>query len=114
LNYFGHPWEEHAVSPTTNYYACLHALAKSVAPHKVLEVGTAFGMSGAALVAACNPLELFISMDLGFFHKEYNFPESNLRFAERKVKGWCRRHGISPDKAQYFQAEFSTGWKVRQ
>jgi len=100
----GHPWEEHAVSPTTDYYACLHALAKSVAPHKVLEVGTAFGMSGAALVAACNPLELFISIDLGFFHKEYNFPESNLRFAERKIKGWCRRHGISPDKAQYFQA----------
>ena len=99
----GHPWAQHAASPFTNYYACLHALAATVKPSKILEIGTAFGMSGASLVKACNPLELFISVDLGFFHNEYNFPESNLKFAERKIQDWCVRQSISPDKAKYFQ-----------
>lgn len=99
----GHPWADHASSPTTNYYACLHGLAASVKPSRILEIGTAFGMSGASLVKACDQLELFISVDLGFFHQEYNFPESNIRFAERKIHDWCRRQGIPLDKARYFQ-----------
>lgn len=100
----GHPWAQHAASPVTSYYACLHALAALVRPSKILEIGTAFGMSGASLVRACDPLELFISVDLGFFHKEYNFPESNLSFAERKVRDWCRQQEISPERVRYFQA----------
>lgn len=100
----GHPWEKHASSPITTYYGCLNAIASSVSPRRILEIGTAFGMSGASLIRSCSRLERFISIDLGFFHKEYGFPVPNIEYASGKIHGWCRKNGIPESAAMYFQA----------
>lgn len=99
----GHPWEAHASSPVTTYYGCLNAIASSVSPSRILEVGTAFGMSGASLIRSCKRLERFISIDLGFFHKEYGFAVPNIDFAAGRIHGWCRKNGIPESAALYFQ-----------
>ncbi|MFZ2089446.1 MAG: radical SAM protein, partial [Desulfobaccales bacterium] len=100
----GHPWEHHAGAPTTTYYACLSALARSAQPRRILEIGTGFGLSAAALLSACDGLELFVSLDLGIFGDHYKFPESNLDFASRKIHAWCRKKGIPPERVRFFQA----------
>lgn len=100
----GHPWEHHVRSPSTNYYACLYALAKSVHPKRILEIGTGFGLSAAALLKACEMLELLVSLDLGIFGEQHGWAESNLVFARRTIHRWCTRQGIPPEKVKFFQA----------
>ncbi len=100
----GHPWEHHASAPTTTYYACLSALARSSRPRRILEIGTGFGLSAAALLSACDQVELFVSLDLGIFGDHYQFPESNLAFAARKIHAWSRPKGIPPERVKFFQA----------
>lgn len=99
----GHPWEHHAKSPTTTYYGCLSGLARSVRPRRILEIGTGFGLSAAALLSACDQVELFVSLDLGIFANQYQFPESNLAFAARKIHAWGRKRGIPPERVRFFQ-----------
>lgn len=100
----GHPWEHHASSPVTTYYACLYALALSVKPRRVLEIGTGFGLSSAALLKACEQLEIFVSLDLGIFSQEYGFGENNLAFARQKALAWCSRQGVPADRVKFLQA----------
>lgn len=100
----GHPWEHHAGSPLTTYYACLAAVARSGRPRRILEIGTGFGLSAAALLSACDQVELFVSLDLGIFADQYQFKESNLTFAARKIHAWCEKRGIPPERVKFFQA----------
>jgi radical SAM superfamily enzyme YgiQ (UPF0313 family)/predicted O-methyltransferase YrrM/GT2 family glycosyltransferase len=100
----GHPWEHHANSPVTTYYACLAALAQSCRPRRILEIGTGFGLSAAALLHACDQVELFVSLDLGIFADEYQFKESNLAFAARKIHAWCQKRGVPPERVRFFRA----------
>ena len=99
----GHPWEHHANSPVTTYYACLAALARSARPRRILEIGTGFGLSAAALLSACDQVGLFVSLDLGIFADEYQFPESNLTFAARKIHTWGQKQGLPPERIKFFQ-----------
>ena len=100
----GHPWEHHAQSPATTYYACLSALASHSRPRRILEIGTGFGLSAAALLSACDEVELFISLDLGIFADHYHFPENNQAFAARKAHAWCKKKGIPPERVRFFKA----------
>ena len=100
----GHPWEHHAQSPATTYYACLSALASHSRPRRILEIGTGFGLSAAALLSACETVELFISLDLGIFADHYHFPENNQAFAARKAHAWCKKRGIPPERVRFFKA----------
>ena len=100
----GHPWEHHTTSPLTSYYACLSALARSCRPRRILEIGTGFGLSAAALLSACEQVELFVSLDLAIFGGQYQFGESNLDFAAQKIHAWCRKRGIPPEGVRFFQA----------
>ncbi len=99
-----HPWEHHASSPATNYYACLSALARASRPRRILEIGTGFGLSAAALLSACDQIQLLVSLDLGIFGDHYHFSENNLTFAARKIHAWCEKKSISPERVKFFQA----------
>lgn len=100
----GHPWETLAASPHTNYYACLYILSKALKPKNILEIGTAFGMSGAALVRSGVNLSHFVSIDLGIFSEQHNFPINNIMFARQKLHAWCMKNAIETDRVQFFQA----------
>ena len=98
----GHPWEGHASSPSTSYYGCLYNISKSVNPSKILEIGTAFGMSAASLISSCGRLERFISMDLGVFGKHLGFSD-NIEFAKTKLHKWAEIHAIDPNRISLFR-----------
>ncbi|MDI6853136.1 MAG: glycosyltransferase [Deltaproteobacteria bacterium] len=100
----GHPWEHHTQSPVTNYYACLYGLARSSRPSKILEIGTGFGLSAAALLKASHNLELLVSLDLGIFGDQYGFGENNQAFARRRIHHWCAAQGIPVERVKFFQA----------
>ncbi|AZN38505.1 class I SAM-dependent methyltransferase [Paenibacillus albus] len=102
---YGHPWEVTATSDITTYYSSLYGLVKNEKPKRILEIGTAFGMSAATfLKASSENLELFVSMDLGIYAQQYDLPWSNIEFAESKVHKWCEQNGVSKDKVLFFQA----------
>ena len=76
----GHPWaflaEIALHSPgSVAYYRYLYGLTRALNPSRILEVGTAFGMSGAAFIQAAPDLRTFISLDLGVFSAEYEIVE---------------------------------------
>lgn len=100
----GHPWERHTQSADATYYACLHALAQAGRPHRILEIGSGFGLSAAAFLKASKDLDLFVSLDLGIFGEQYGFPEGNLAFARRKIEAWCERQGVPRERVRFFQA----------
>ena len=100
----GHPWEETAKSELTNYYACLYGLACHNKPKKVLEIGTAFGMSAATMLKACEDIELFVSIDLGIYSEEFGFAQNNMEFTRGRVHRWCRRTGVSVERVRFYRA----------
>ncbi len=100
----GHPWAHHANSEVTTYYACLYGLVQSFKPKRILEIGTGFGLSAAALLKACDPLEILVTMDLGIFAESYKFPENNIAYARCKLHEWCTRQNIPTDRVRFFQA----------
>jgi predicted O-methyltransferase YrrM len=76
----GHPWAFLAeialhAPGSVAYYRYLYGLAQALNPSRILEVGTAFGMSGAAFIQAAPGLRTFISLDLGVFSAEYDIVE---------------------------------------
>ena len=99
----GHPWDTHASSDATTYYGCLHRLAASVHPRRIVEIGTAFGMSGATLIHACQPLEQYVTMDLDIFGDQLKFGRGNIDFAQSKLHAWAQRQGIDTKKIQFFK-----------
>jgi hypothetical protein len=76
----GHPWaflaEIALCAPgSVAYYRYLYGLTQALDPSRILEVGTAFGLSGAAFLQAAPGLRTFISLDLGVFSAEYDIVE---------------------------------------
>ncbi len=101
----GHPWAHHAAAPEVTYYACLFGLAAAWRARRILEVGTGFGLSAAALLAAApGGVELFVSLDLGIFGAQSGMAESNLEFARRKLHAWCDRQGLPRERVRLFAA----------
>lgn len=77
------PWAE-KLTDDSNCYACLHALAREMHPRKILEIGTGFGLSTAALAAACDPLELLVTLDLGIFGEQVGYRD-NIEVARAAI-----------------------------
>jgi len=100
----GHPWAETAQSTVTNYYPCLYGIVQHEQPCKILEVGTAFGLSAATLLKACSNVELFISIDLGMYGKQMDFLHDNIEFARYHIHNWCCRNGIPLNRARFYRA----------
>jgi predicted O-methyltransferase YrrM len=100
----GHPWAETAASDLTTYYACLHGITQPEKPRKILEVGTAFGMSAATFLSASPGIELFISLDLGIYGGLLGSQESNIDFARSHIHEWCRRHQVDTRRVRFYQA----------
>jgi predicted O-methyltransferase YrrM len=98
----GHPWEVHASSPESTYYDCLSQLAASVKPNRIAEIGTAFGMSGAALLKACDPVHLYVTMDLGIFSNQVKFDQNNIEYAKSKLHAWANAKNISTERICFF------------
>lgn len=78
----GHPWAFLAdiaelESASIAYYRYLYGLARLVNPNHILEIGTAFGLSGASLIQGASHLKKFISLDLGVFSRQYELVEQN-------------------------------------
>ena len=76
----GHPWaflaEIALCAPgSVAYYRYLYGITQALNPSRILEVGTAFGLSGAAFLQAAPGLRTFISLDLGVFSAEYEIVE---------------------------------------
>jgi predicted O-methyltransferase YrrM len=72
----GHPWAslvERALGDpgSVAYYRYLYGLARLANPRRVLEIGTGFGLSGAAFILGAPSLGQFISLDLGVFTAQY-------------------------------------------
>ncbi|RPF42905.1 methyltransferase family protein [Thermodesulfitimonas autotrophica] len=100
----GHPWEETAGSEVTTYYPCLYGIAQTERPRRILEIGTAFGMSAATLLKASPEIELFVSLDLGIYADQLGFSTNNIDFAREKIHDWCRRKGIPVERVRFFRA----------
>jgi predicted O-methyltransferase YrrM len=76
----GHPWAFLAVIALSDpgsvaYYRYLYGLARLVDPVNILEIGTAFGMGGAAFIQGAPNLRKLISLDLGVFNRQYEIVE---------------------------------------
>jgi len=100
----GHPWEETTRSNITSYYPCLYGVVQPEQPCKILEIGTAFGLSAATLLKACSNVELFISIDLGIYGKQMGFSHNNIEFARNHIHSWCCRNGMPLDRVRFYQA----------
>lgn len=105
----GHPWAHHASSPVTNYYGCLYGLVAAFAPTRILEVGTAFGMSGATMLAAAPRVDLFVTMDLGIFGKQLGMDQDNTAFARQKIHAWCDKKHIPLSAVRFFKVNTQPG-----
>jgi hypothetical protein len=76
----GHPWAfltdvARSDPGSVGYYRYLYGLARLVNPSNILEIGTGFGLSGAAFVQGAPNLRKFISLDLGVLSKQYDVAE---------------------------------------
>jgi len=103
----GHPWAETAASPLTTYYACLHDLVRRERARRVLEIGTGFGLSGAAILAAMEEIEFFVSVDLG------TLGANNVSFARERLHAWCRRRGVPVERVRVVHAGTQPGDEPR-
>lgn len=100
----GHPWEVHAKSSSTTYYSCLRRVAASVNPKRVVEIGTAFGMGSAAIIKACQNIELFLTMDLGVFGEVLKMQGGdNVGFAAQKIHNWAFKQGLDCHQFNFFK-----------
>lgn len=101
----GHPWREVANSEITNYYACLYGIVENERPRKILEIGTAFGMSAAAILKATKEIvELFVTIDLGIYGKQLGAFTDNIEFARSKIYKWCQNNGVNTENVYFFRA----------
>ncbi|MDW8100540.1 MAG: class I SAM-dependent methyltransferase [Anaerolineae bacterium] len=100
----GHPWAWMARSPITTYYSCLYGLVAAEKPRRILEIGTAFGMSAATCLKASPALQLFISLDLGIYGDQLGAKENNLVFAQDRVHRWLERQGLPTTIARFYRA----------
>jgi predicted O-methyltransferase YrrM len=100
----GHPWEEAAKSDATTYYPCLYEVVRLEKPGKILEIGTAFGMSAATMIKACKNIKLFTSLDLGIYGDILGTSLNNLDFARSKIHVWCEHNNISKERVRFYRA----------
>lgn len=98
----GYAWSDTAKHVATTYYACLYGLVQAEGPHRILEIGTAFGMSSATLIKACMTVDLFISIDLGI--KKLDSGMSNIEFARSRIHDWCRHHDVTTSRVRFYRA----------
>ena len=101
---YGHPWDEAARSDVTTYYPCLYGVVQLEKAQRILEVGTAFGLSAATMIKASQNIELFVTIDLGIYSKEYAFSQNNIDFVRLKIHNWCSKRGIPLDRIRFYQA----------
>jgi len=100
----GHPWQETVRSPLTNYYSCLYQIIQKEKPVRILEIGTAFGLSAAAMIRGSENPELFISLDLGIYGDQLGFSQNNIDFARTRIHSWCCEHHIPLDRVRFYRA----------
>lgn len=100
----GHPWAETAASELTTYYSCLHGIVHPEQPRRILEIGTAFGMSAATFLTASPEVELFVSLDLGIYGGVLGSQENNIDFTRSRIHGWCRSHHVDTKRVQFYRA----------
>jgi len=125
----GHPWAfladiARAEPGSVAYYRYLYGLVRLLDPTRILEVGTAFGMSAATFLQAAPNLRSLVSLDLGVFTTEYDLvaqdPEAgwstldqyktrelpadgrNIAFAREVLKGVAEKLA-SPATVSLFQ-----------
>ena len=116
----GHPWAFLAAIALSDpgsvaYYRYLYGLTRLVDPVNILEIGTAFGMGGAAFIQGAPNLRKLISLDLGVFSRQYEIVEQaegagwpvmtryqkeelisdgrNIDFARQALEGLIRKTG---------------------
>jgi FkbM family methyltransferase len=100
----GHPWAETAMSELTTYYACLYGVAQPEQPRKILEIGTAFGMSAATFLSASPDAELFVSLDLGIYGGLLGSQQNNIDFTRSHIHEWCGRHQVDTRRVRFYRA----------
>ncbi len=101
----GHPWALIASDLKTTYYQSLYGIAKCEGPKKILEIGTAFGMSAAAIISASPNVEILISVDIGIYGQQYSENINNIDFARKHLHDWCRSNLISVDRVRFYCAD---------
>ena len=100
----GHPWDAVVKSDITTYYSCLYKVVKAENPKKILEIGTAFGMSAATMLKASPDLELFITVDLGIYGEKMGFAQNNIDFARDRIHMWCLKKEIPLERVRFYCA----------
>lgn len=100
----GHPWEANVTSEITNYYSCLYNIVHREKPRRILEIGTAFGLSAASMLKASLDIELFISIDLGIYGEQSGFSQNNIDFARTRIHQWCCKNKIPLDRIRFYRA----------
>src|SRR5512136_823862 len=100
----GHPWQETVQSLLTTYYSCLYRIVQEEKPIRVLEIGTAFGLSSATMISASPELDVFITLDLGIYGDQLGFSQNNVDFARTRIHGWCCKHHIAFDRVRFYRA----------
>jgi predicted O-methyltransferase YrrM len=108
----GHPWAFIAADPKTTYYQSLYGLAKCEGSNKILEIGSAFGMSAATLISARPNIEILISVDIGIYGQQYSEGINNIDFARKHLHDWCRSNGISDDRVRFYRADTQPRTKI--
>ncbi len=100
----GHPWSETARDVATTTYSCLFGVVQPERPRKILEIGTAFGMSAAALLKACQKVDLYVTMDLGIYGDQLGATVNNIEFAQSRIHDWCRRNHVARGRVRFYRA----------
>jgi len=100
----GHPWDVVIKSGITTYYSCLYQIVEREKARKILEIGTAFGMSAATMLKASPDFDLFITIDLGIYGGQMGFSQDNIEFARNRIHTWCCERGVSKDHVKFYRA----------
>jgi predicted O-methyltransferase YrrM/SAM-dependent methyltransferase len=100
----GHPWEGVVTSEITNYYSCLYNIVKREKPKRILEIGTAFGLSAASMLKASPEIELFVTVDLGIYGDQLGFSQNNIEFARTRIHHWCCKKHVPLECVRFYRA----------
>ena len=99
----GNPWQNVVDSDITSYYSCLFQIVVQEKAEKILEIGTAFGMSAATMIKASPDIDLFVSMDLGIFGEQYGFSQNNIDYVRTRIHTWCCKNGVPFDRVRFYE-----------
>lgn len=98
FNMTDNPWRQNATD-AANFYACLHGLIVLEKPKRILEIGTKYGLSAAAMSLVA-PV---VSVDLVEYESRVESPNITYIIADTQTNEPGNKNGIVSDAPVWFR-----------